>query len=352
MKRSTFFSFVAPSVVSMLMLIALPLFAIIYLAVHQSYVKMEIKEVKTEVPLFGGKTKEIIKNVPQPVSDEHGNPIKVWAYVGSENLKNAVDVDSLGEIFSPDQVDKELDSPRSFIGALYREISDVDFWSALEFTLLYTFVTTPIIIALGFGLALATNRLTERLKGTVVFVTLLPMIVTPVVSSLAVYWLFVDGGVVAATLETLGVGRFYFLADQFTIRAVIIAYGVWYAAPFAFIILYAGLQTVPEEPIEAAIIDGATPWQRVRYIVIPHLMPLFSVITLIHVMDSYRVFEPILVFGSTVFANSVQYLTYYTLVFENNIHKASAYAILTVAGVVVLLIPIMIRTYKDQKEQK
>ena len=83
--------------------------------------------------------------------------------------------------------------------------------------------------------------------------------------------------------------------------------------------------------------------------VIPHLAPLFAVITLIHIMDSYRVFEPILVFGSSVFANSVQYLTYYTLVFEDNIHKAAAYAILTVVGVVILLIPIMIRTYREQK---
>ena len=349
MKRSTFFSFVAPSVVSMLLLIALPLVAIVYLALFQSYTQMELREVRTEVPLFGGKTQEVIRNVPQPVLDENGNAIQVWEFVGSQNLRNATDIDGVAASITEL---KEIEGSRSFIKALYREISDVDFWSALEFTLLYTFVTTPIILVLGFGLALATNRLTERLRGPVVFVTLLPMIVTPVVSSLAVYWLFVDGGVIAASLEAMGFGKFYFLADQFTIRAVIIAYGVWYAAPFAFIILYAGLQTVPEEPIEAAIVDGASPWQRVRFIVIPHLAPLFSVITLIHIMDSYRVFEPILVFGSSVFANSVQYLTYYTLVFENNIHKAAAYAILTVLGVVVLLIPIMIRTYKDQRSEK
>lgn len=333
----------------MLVLIALPLVAIIYLALFQSFTQMELKEVRTEVPLFGGKTQEIIRNVPQPVLDENGDAIQVWQFVGADNLRSAVDVDGLSNALSPD---RKIEGAREFIKSLYREISDVDFWSALEFTLLYTFFTTPIILILGFGLALATNRLTERLRGPVVFVTLLPMIVTPVVSSLAVYWLFVDGGVIAAGLEAAGFGKFYFLADQFTIRAVIIAYGVWYAAPFAFIILYAGLQTVPEEPIEAAIVDGASPWQRVRYIVIPHLSPLFAVITLIHIMDSYRVFEPILVFGSSVFANSVQYLTYYTLVFEDNIHKAAAYAILTVIGVVILLIPVMIRTYKDQKSEK
>lgn len=346
MKRATFLSFVAPSVMSMLFLIALPLIAVIYLAVHTSFTQMEIKEVRTEVPLFGGQTREVIRSVPQSVLDENGDPVQVWEYVGARNIENAIEVDGLANALS---ADRSFGSPGAFFSAVYKEISDVDFWSALEFTLLYTFITTPIILILGFALALATNRVTPRLRGTVVFVTLLPMIVTPVVSSLAVYWLFIDGGVIAATLETLGLGRLYFLADAFTIRAVIIAYGVWFATPFAFIILYAGLQTVPDEPLEAALIDGATPWQRVRYVVIPHLMPLFAVITLIHVMDSYRVFEPILVFGSRVFANSVQYLTYYTLVFENNVHKASAYAVLTVIGVVILLIPIMIRTYRDQK---
>lgn len=346
MKRSTFLTFVAPSVICMFMLIALPLVGVVYLAVHSSYVQTEMKEVRAEVPLFGGKTREIVRQIPQPVYDEDGNAVQVWEYVGAQNIKNAVEIDGLADTLSADQ---KFESPLQFIKQLYKEISDASFWSALEFTLLYTFVTTPIILILGFGLALATNRVSSRLRGTVVFVSLLPMIVTPIVSSLAVYWLFVDGGVLAAGLKALGVGKFYFLADQFTIRAVIIAYGVWFATPFAFIILYAGLQTVPDDPIEAAIIDGASPWQRIYYVVIPHLMPLFSVITLIHVMDSYRVFEPILVFGSRVFANSVQYLTYYTLVFENNVHKASAYAVLTVMGVVILLIPIMIRTYRDQK---
>ncbi|MEO0945826.1 MAG: hypothetical protein AAFY06_13455, partial [Pseudomonadota bacterium] len=172
MKRSTFFSFIAPSLVSMLLLIALPLVAITYLAVFQSFTQMELKEVRTEVPLFGGQTREIIRNVPQPVLDENGNAIQVWQYVGGENLRSAVDLNGLKNVIS---ADREIESTRAFIKQMYREISDVDFWSALEFTLLYTFVTTPVILLLGFGLALATNRLTERLRGPVVFVTLLPM---------------------------------------------------------------------------------------------------------------------------------------------------------------------------------
>lgn len=199
------------------------------------------------------------------------------------------------------------------------------------------------------GLALAVNSVTERLRGSLVFATLLPMIVTPVVSSLAIFWMFLDSGVVTAMIEWLGFGKFYFLADQITTRSVIILYGVWWAAPFAFIILYADLQTLPSEPLESAMIDGANEWQRLRYVILPHLSPLMTVIALIHIMDAYRVFEPILVFNSSVYANSVQYLTFYTLGFEDNVHKAAAYSILTIIGVVILLVPVLRQSFRDYR---
>jgi len=84
-------------------------------------------------------------------------------------------------------------------------------------------------------------------------------------------------------------------------------------------------------------------------VTIPHLMPLFSVVVLIHLMDAYRVFEPILVFNSRVFASSLQYLVYIVLSFEDNVHKAAAYAVLTVLGIVVLLIPVLVSTWREQR---
>ena len=349
MKRKSFLLFVAPSVVSMLLLIAMPLAGVVYLALHQSYVKTELVELTTEVPLFGGLKRQVTRVVPQPVLDENGRAVTVWKFVGADNIVKAAEVEGLGDILSGA---REVTSLRAFIGELHREITNVDFWSALEFTLLYTFGTTPFVLLIGLALALGVNRASERLRGTMVFVSILPMIVTPVVSSLAIYWLFLDGAVIASLIEALGFGRFYFLADQLTIRTIIVAYGIWWAAPFAFIILYAGLQTVPRDPLEAAMIDGASAWQRLRYVIIPHLMPLIAVITVIHVMDAYRVFEPILVFGASVFANSVQYLTYYTLSYEDNANKAAAYSILTVIGVVLLLIPVLVHTWRDQQGRR
>ncbi|MBW0371198.1 carbohydrate ABC transporter permease [Ensifer adhaerens] len=349
MKARTFLGFVAPSVLAMVVLIALPLAGVIYLSLYQSHVKTELIEVKTSVPVFGGLTQEKVDLVSRPVLDDSGRPVKVREFVGGRNLYQAAEIEQLGEIVSKPRTMVSL--PEA-IGSMYDDVTNLDFWSALEFTLLYTFGTTPFVLLIGFLLALGVNRATERAKGTLIFVTLLPMIVTPVVSSLSVYWLFIDNAVVATLLQELGFGRIYFLKDAWTIRLLILAYGVWFAAPFAFIILYAGLQGVPQESLEAARVDGASRWQAIRLVTLPHLAPLFAVITLIHLMDSYRVFEPILVFGSKVFASSLQYLTFVVLSYEDNVHKAAAYALLTVLGVVVLLVPVLVRTWKEQGELK
>ena len=77
---------------------------------------------------------------------------------------------------------------------------------------------------------------------------------------------------------------------------MLIVYGVWHTVPFSFIVFYAGLQTVPQDTLEAAQIDGASKWQRMIYVTIPHLMPIASFVTLMLLMDNFRVFEPIVSF--------------------------------------------------------
>ncbi|MCS4096202.1 multiple sugar transport system permease protein [Rhizobium sp. BK176] len=340
--------FVAPSVLAMAILIALPLAGVVYLSLFQSHVQTKLVEIKTSVPVFGGLTQERVDMVSRPVLDSQGRPTTVNEFVGGRNLYQAAEIQRLGEIITKP---RESVSLPAAVASMYDEITNLDFWSALEFTLIYTFGTTPFVLAFGFLLALGVNRAAESLKGSLIFVTLLPMIVTPVVSSLSIYWLFIDNAVVATLLQELGLGRIYFLKDAWTIRTLILLYGIWYATPFAFIILYAGLQSVSKESLEAARVDGATRWQAIRLVTLPHLAPLFAVITLIHLMDAYRVFEPILVFGSKVFASSLQYLTFVVLSYEDNVHKAAAYALLTVIGVVLLLTPVLIRTWKEQRAQ-
>jgi multiple sugar transport system permease protein len=225
---------------------------------------------------------------------------------------------------------------------------DNEFLAALRFTMLYTFVTLPFVLGIGLLLALAVNGATRRLRSVFISASLLPFIITPVVAALSIKWLFRDNGLVPYVLSHVGVERV--LDGAGLVGALlIIVYGIWHVVPFAFIVFYAGLQSVPQDALEAATIDGASRWQRLRYVTLPHLMPLVVFVTLIHLMDAYRVFEPVMVLTQGAFTTSVQYLTYYILLQENNPYKASAAAVLTLLGILVLLIPLLVRTWREQK---
>jgi len=129
---------------------------------------------------------------------------------------------------------------------------------------------------------------------------------------------------------------------------MLIVYGIWHSAPFAFVVFYAGLQTLPRDTLESAMIDGATRWQQVRYVVIPHLMPLVTFVALIQLMDNFRVFEPIFGFNAEAHATSLSWIIFTDLGGETRLlSAASATSVLTIIGVAILLSPVLVRTWKD-----
>ena len=348
MKFSTFSKFVAPSFVVMVLFIFLPLIGAGWLSIHQERTESKMVKTVVETPMFGGKVKKTEKFITQPVLDENGNPNTYYEYSGTKNYTSLIAPHKIKQAWTNSFANSNLGIFEK-IASFYSNFTKIEFWGALEFTLLYTFVTLPAVLIFGFIVAWNVHTVFQRIRGLLVFVSLLPFIITPVIGALSIYWLFLDDAIIAAILEQLGFGKFYFLSDKITIRTLIIFYGIWHVLPFAFVVLFAGLQSVPQDALEAAEIDGATMWHKIRFVVIPHLMPLFVFITLIHVMDSYRVFEPVLVFGSALFADSLQHLTYYIIAEEVNYNKAAASALLTVVGIVILLIPVLKRTWNEQR---
>jgi multiple sugar transport system permease protein len=187
------------------------------------------------------------------------------------------------------------------------------------------------------------------LKAVFIAASLLPFIITPVVGALAIKWLFRDNGLVPHLLEGVGVQVFW-MAQAWSAQLLVILYGIWHVLPFAFIVFYAGLQGVPQDALEAATLDGASAWQKLRYVTLPHLMPLVVFVLLMHLMDAYRVFEPVMVLTQGAFTTSVQYLTYYVLLQEDNPYKASAASVLTIIGIALLLIPLLRKTWREQRQ--
>ncbi len=338
MKTKTFARFVAPSVLLMLALMAAPLIVTFYLSVRNCVPDMETVKVQQSGP-FGSS-----ESITQRVNvDSNGKPITLCRFVGLDYYRSVLGIDSAVANSAA-----TVDSPPGDSVQTAASHRSTEFFGALRFTLLYTLVTTPFVLLLGFLVALGVNHSTKRLRGAFITASLMPFIITPVVAALSIKWLFRDNGLVPYFLSQFGVSVFW-MAEAWSARFLIVLYGIWHSSPFAFIVLYAGLQSVPQDSLEAATIDGASRWQKLRYITLPHLMPLIVFITLIHLMDAYRVFEPVLVLTQGAFTTSVQYLTYYTLVTETNPYKASAAAVLTTLGIFVLLIPLLVKTWKEQR---
>lgn len=338
MKTKSFLQFVGPSVALMLLLLAIPMATTFYLSVRNCTPDMEIVKVEQSSPF--GTTESITQRAKL---DASGRAVQICRFIGLDYYRKVLGLEA-------DTTPVASTPPPDAAGAAVAPAAGADneFVGALRFTMMYTFVTLPFVLVIGFLLALAVDGAAQRLKSVFISASLLPFIITPVVAALSIKWLFRDNGLVPYLLSNFGVEVFW-MAQAWSARLLIIVYGIWHVVPFAFIVLYAGLQSVPQDALEAATIDGATRWQKLRHVTIPHLMPLFVFITLIHVMDAYRVFEPVIVLTQGAFTTSVQYLTYYILLQENNPFKASAAAVLTLIGILILLIPLLVKTWREQK---
>jgi multiple sugar transport system permease protein len=144
-------------------------------------------------------------------------------------------------------------------------------------------------------------------------------------------------------------------AQAWTIELLMLFYRVWHVVPFAFVVFYAGLQTVDRDTLESAIVDGASRAERLVHVVVPHLAPLIVFVALIHLMDSYRVFDEVVGFASQAHVISLQWLTFSLLTPDETgnraLTRASASAVLTMAGIVVLLIAPLRRTWRDHRRR-
>ena len=232
----------------------------------------------------------------------------------------------------------------------YTEVlSDPAFWDAFKLTILFVAIVVPAHLVLGFGLATLLDRV-KRGRSFYMAALLLPFIVTPVVGTLMVRDLFDRGGLLA-WLWNLATGE-TFVIDAGNITWILILHGIWATTPFVVITLFAGMQTLPPERLEASEIDGAGFWAKQRFIVIPHLRSLIVFILLISIMDSYRVFDSSFVFGQSV-GESANTLTVYN--FEvafrgqlGRVGKGNAVAVLTMVGMFVALIPFLRKSYVEQ----
>ncbi|OSQ51464.1 carbohydrate ABC transporter permease [Marivita geojedonensis] len=336
MKHSAFFWFVLPSAIAMLLFIFFPIVSVVIQSVHVAHEQV-IVEVENCGP-FGCTTATAIDQEATAALRAE-QPLGRFAGLEIYKDRNHLAVTQVGQLWDQS----------TGIGDFIGKLMNLPFYKALGFTLTYTFVVTPLTILFGFVIAVAVNSAARVLRGPLIFFSLLPNIVTPLIGGLILFWMVDARGVIGTALRWLADDPSLSVkADTGLMWIMLMVYGVWHSAPFAFIVYYAGLQTVNTDTLEAARIDGASRWQQIRHVVIPHLLPLTTFIALIQLMDNFRVFEPIISFNASAHATSLSWAIYNDLGGETQqLTSAAATSVLTVIGVAILLSPVLVRTYRS-----
>jgi multiple sugar transport system permease protein len=168
---------------------------------------------------------------------------------------------------------------------------------ALFNTIFYTVIASAIKFALGLWLALLLN---EHLpfKAFLRAIVLLPFIVPTALSAIAFWWIYDSQfSIISWALERMGLihGYIDFLGNPWNARFSTIAANIWRGVPFVAITLLAGLQTISPSYYEAASLDGASPWQKFRYVTLPLLTPIIAVVMTFSVLFTFTDFQLIYV---------------------------------------------------------
>ncbi len=332
MKHSTFFWFFLPTGAAMLLFIAFPLVSVVLQSVYAPHPSILV-EVENCVPLVGC-TKETAIDHEATQALRDAEPL--GRFVGLDIFldRGHLAVTEAGEAWTNSDT----------WGEFANRLGNLPFYRAMAFTLTFTFLVTPLTIIFGLMIALVVNAIHASLRGLVIFFSLLPFIITPLIGALVLFWMIDSRNILGTAIQYLaGDPDLSLKASTGLMWISLIIYGIWHAAPFAFVIFYAGLQTLPKDQI-----DVATRWQQVRYVVIPHLMPLVTFVALIQLMDNFRVFEPIVGFNASAHATSLSWFIFNDLGGETRqLSSASASSVLTIIGVAILLSPVLVRTWRD-----
>ena len=341
MKHKTFFWFILPTFLAMFFFIMLPIISICLQSLHSPHENVFVTVENCDP--FGCKKSTSIDHDATNIL-KNKNPLGKFVGFDIYFDRGHLAIEKLNEIWIKND---------NFFNFL-TSISNLPFYKAIFFTLKFTFTVTPIMLVLGLLVALGVNSINKQLRGMIIFFSLLPMIVTPLIGSIILFWMIDSRGIIGNLLQI-------FLEDpDFSLKAstnitwiMLIIYGVWHAIPFSFIVFYAGLQTLPKDQIESAQIDGANSFQQTIHIIIPHLMPLITFVTLMQLMDNFRVFEPIIGFNAEAHATSLSWIIFNDLGGETRqLSAAATSSILTIIGVIILLSPVLIKTWKEFEFKK
>ncbi|GAA4937536.1 carbohydrate ABC transporter membrane protein 1 (CUT1 family) [Actinomycetospora succinea] len=232
-------------------------------------------------------------------------------------------------------------------------LTDSVWWTSFGVTTFITVVTVAVELVLGFGLALVMLNALKALRPVLRTVILIPYAVITVVSAFAWQFAFsVDSGFVNSWFSFLGATpeTDWFGTQGLSLFVICLA-EIWKTTPFISLLLLAGLAQVPDVLQEAAKVDGASWWQRLRRVTLPNMKAAIMVAVLFRTLDAFRVFDS--VFVMTAGANNtetVSFLAYRQTIERVEIGLGSAVSVLLFLSV-VLISALFIKGFKVDLSQ-
>jgi len=185
------------------------------------------------------------------------------------------------------------------LGNYLKMPGDPLFVYSVQFTLAYTAVAVLVQVSLGIGVALLLHgRLIGR--GVLRAMMLMPLMMPPVITALMwkVMMASTKAGILNYLLGFVGLGPVNWLGSVNAAMVSVLIIDTWGNLPFVSLILLGGLQSLPYEPYEAAVVDGAGGWDVLRYVTLPLLKPFIILATTFRIMDSLRIFD--VIYATTV----------------------------------------------------
>jgi multiple sugar transport system permease protein len=211
-------------------------------------------------------------------------------------------------------------------------LGDDAFWDALGVTARFTGAAVAIEVLLGIAVALLLDSHIPC-RRFVTTVVLLPMAITPAVAGLLMRWMFESNwGLVNYFLGLVGVRGPGWTGDPAWALWSIVLADAWQNTPFVILVVYAGLQSIPVEPLEAAMVDGASRVQTLAHVVFPFLRPLILFVLIIRSMDAFRIFDQVFVMTGGGPGTTTQTITFYNYVMafrQLRMGRASALGVIT-----------------------
>ncbi len=253
--------------------------------------------------------------------------------------------------------DVDYGSPGRFVGLdNYREaFSDPRLSDAVFFTVTLTLLVTAVLVVAGYVLAVLVNGL-GRAKPYVLGLLLVPYVIPHIVGATMFSWLFNSnyGGVVTWAIERLTGLDVLWMTDTWPNRILIALNIIWSMLPFAMLIIVAGLQGVPDEILEAAKMDGASPLGTHLRVIVPSIRGVLGFVALISIMDVVRTFDPLVPLSpqAVQLGNESIMLYIYNVAFRGGseaLGLGSAVSVLTILLILIMLTPFIRDTFKEAK---